>query len=418
MKKKILTMLLSVACAFVLWFYVITVVSPGSDDTFHNIPVILDGEAILTERELMITSVPVDEVTLRLEGNRSDLNKLNRSNIDVIVDLSRITSPGTYRLRFDVAYPGDVPENAFTILEQSPAEVTVMVENRKTSPVPVQIEYLGNVPEGFVADKGNATLDYSRINITGPESVVDQIAFARIQVDMEGRKESITAEEYPITLCDAEGDPVDVSLVTPNVTEVKLDLKIQQWAEVDLFVEIIAGGGASKNNSTIRLTPDKIRLAGSEAALKQLQKGIIVGQINLGTMEKDTSVTFPLDLVIPEGVTNLSGITEVKVDVSFPNLTVREFSIPRESIELLNVPEGMEAVLITERLTVRVRGTTAQVKKMTAADITVKVDFADVAVGSATVKALIAIGGKYADVGEMGTHSVYVDLHEITPEEE
>ena len=112
MKKKILTALLSLMISFGLWLYVITVVSPNSTNIFYNIPVILNGESVLTERELMITSVPSKEVTLKLEGNRSDLIKLDRSNIDIVVDLTKIYTAGTYRLRFDVGYPGDVRSDA------------------------------------------------------------------------------------------------------------------------------------------------------------------------------------------------------------------------------------------------------------------------------------------------------------------
>lgn len=416
MKKKLLTGLLALAISFALWFYVITVVSPGSDDTFYNIPVIFNGESVLTDRELIITSVPIEEVTLRLEGNRSDLSKVDRSNIDVIADLTKIYSAGTHKLRFDVSYPGDVPPDAFTILEQNPAEIVVVVENRKSSSVPVEVEYQGSVPEGFVADTENAVLDYSKITITGPESIVDQITIARVDVDLTDRKESIVGQKYPFTLCDKDGNPVDVALVTPNVTEVQLDVKIQQWKDIALFVSVIEGGGATAQNSTIDIVPRKIRVAGSEAALKQLENGIEIGEINLGKIEVDTTEIFSLAELLPEGVTNLSGTIEAQVEISFPNLMIKEFSVDENNIELINVPEDMEVELSTKTLTVKVRGPIGQVNRMTADDISVKVDFANVPAGTTTVKAEIVIADKYMDVGEMGTYSVYAELHEKTDE--
>ncbi|MBQ9168380.1 MAG: hypothetical protein IJX67_08250 [Oscillospiraceae bacterium] len=412
MKKKLLTGLLALAISFALWFYVITVVSPGSDDTFHNIPVIFDGESVLADRELIITSVQTGEVTLKLEGNRTDLSRVDRSNIDVIVDLTKIYSAGTYRLRFDVSYPGDVPADAFSILEQNPAEIIVVVENRKSNSVPVKIEYQGAVPEGFVADKENAVLDYSKITITGPESVIDQIASAKINVDLSDRKESIVGKAYPITLCDKDGNPVDVSLVTPSVTEVQLDVKIQQWEDIKLLVNVIEGGGATAQNSKIEIFPETIKVAGSEAALKQITSGIEIAEINLGALEEDTTLNVSLDALLPEGVTNLSGTTEVQVKVSFSNLMIKEFSVDMTDVELVNVPEGMEVELLTEALAVKVRGTIGQLNSMTADDISVKVDFSNVPAGTATVKAEIVIADKYADVGEMGTYSVYADLRQ------
>ena len=56
MKRKIWSALLAFVIAFGLWLYVITYVSPGSEETYYNIPVIFEGETALSERNLMITS--------------------------------------------------------------------------------------------------------------------------------------------------------------------------------------------------------------------------------------------------------------------------------------------------------------------------------------------------------------------------
>ena len=81
MKSKFWKILLSFVIAFGLWIYVITVVSPGSEKTYYDIPVILQNEATLQREGLMITAIDDDDVTLQLSGNRTDLNELNESNI-------------------------------------------------------------------------------------------------------------------------------------------------------------------------------------------------------------------------------------------------------------------------------------------------------------------------------------------------
>lgn len=414
MKKKILMALLSLVLSFALWLYVITVVSPGSDDTFYDIPVIFTGETTLTERELIITDVLTEDVTLKLEGNRSDLVLLDRSNIEVIADLSRINMAGTHRLRFDVYYPGTVSDGAFKILNQEPSEVTVVVENRKSVSVPVVIDYQKtSVPEGFVADTENATLDYSRISVTGPESVIDQVAEARIYVTLTDLKESIVVGKYPIYLCDKEGVPLsDVSLVVPSVTEVQLSVKIQQWEDINLFVSVIDGGGATQKNSKIEILPKTIRLAGSEAALKKLADGLEIGEINLGELLIDTTKSVSLEGLLPEGVTNLSGTTDAVVKISFPNLRTKELTVDEADIELVNVPEGMEAELTTKTLKIHVRGTIGQIANITPGDLRVIIDLANAPVGTAQVKAQIIIADKYTDVGELGIHTVYAEIRE------
>ena len=114
MKNKLVTGLISVAVALAIWMYVVTVVSPNSDKTYENVPVITQGEAILMDRGLMVTSTNVTTTTLHLEGSRLDLNKLNSSNIIVTLDVSRLDQVGSYNLSYSVSYPGDVASNAIT----------------------------------------------------------------------------------------------------------------------------------------------------------------------------------------------------------------------------------------------------------------------------------------------------------------
>ena len=77
MKNRFGSILLSIVIAFGLWLYVITYVSPNSEETYYNIPVVLEGESVLNERGLMCTSTSSSTVSLQLAGARSDLIKVN-----------------------------------------------------------------------------------------------------------------------------------------------------------------------------------------------------------------------------------------------------------------------------------------------------------------------------------------------------
>ena len=132
MKNKILSAALSLAIAFVLWFYVITVVSPGSEDWVYDIPVVFEGETVLTEdRGMMITSRSEDVlIDLKLSGNRTDLAKVNRGNITIKVDLSKVYDPGEHELTFNPIFPGDVPSGALTVESKYPETVKLTVEKK------------------------------------------------------------------------------------------------------------------------------------------------------------------------------------------------------------------------------------------------------------------------------------------------
>lgn len=415
MKNKILSILLSAVIAFGLWIYVITVVSPESEQTYYDIPVILQNTDVLTERGLMIVSEnPV--VTLDLKGNRTDLNLLNESNINVLSNVVNIREAGIHNLTYSIAYPGNIADNAVTVQRTSTELITVKVENRIKKRIPVEIDY-GNssVPKDFIADKENAQLDHEYIEVSGPQSVMDNIHQAIIEVDLNGQTQTLI-EEFDYTLCNEKGEPVNAAMVTTNVERVQVSVRIQRMKEINLLLSVTDGGGATEENSSILIKPQTIWVSGDDAVLEDLV-GVELGSINLAEILADRNMTFPIKL--PEGINNESGVTEAVVEIKFPELLTKTFHVT--AITAINVPEGLEAVMITEALEVRVRGPIQKVKSMKETDITVTVDFAGAQIGTATMKAEITISGKYRDVGTLDTYQVSATLQEpideTTPEE-
>ena len=407
MKSKFTSILLSIVIAFGLWMYVITSVSPGSEETYYNIPVVMDGETMLAERNLMITGMSGDSATLVLSGNRSDLYKVNRENITLKANLGTILEEGTHSIAYSIAYPGDVAQNAFEVLSQSPKYIYVTVEKRTTKEVPVEVKWIGSTPEGFMSDRENRVLDYADITISGPASVADMIEKAVIEVDLTEQRESIS-QSYRYSLCDGEGNPVDAQKITTNVEEVHLDVKIQRVKEVQLQVDVIYGGGADEDHARIQLSTETIRLSGGEAVLEELGDTIVLGRINLAEITRTQTLTFLINL--PEGVTNLTGVTEVNADVIFQGLSTREFTI--EKIKMINIPEGMEAELITEKLQIIVRGPTGEVVNLTDGDISVTVDLSGAEADTSTFKATVLFDGEFPSVGALGTYTVSVTVRE------
>lgn len=402
MKNKLPSILIAFGIAVALWLYVVTVVSPNSDKHYHNIPVTIQSEVILQERGFMITTTELPTVSLHLEGNRTDLNKLNSSNITVSADVSRIGEPGTHTLPLTPVFPGDVPNNAITVLSRDPGSITITVEQRITKEVPVAIQYVGTLSEDYMADKENKELDYQNITISGPKSAIDQITMARIDVDMTNRTESIS-EAFRFILCDAAGEPVDAALVTANTDAVTLTLKILQVKEIDLVVTVVNGGGANDKTSEITISPSSIRVSGSTSLLEGLDK-LELATLNLAEISGDQTLTFPIKL--PEGVTNETGLQEATVEIRFPELSTKVLTVTK--INAINIPQGLTADLITQRLEIQVRGPKSKVQKIAASDISVTVDLSNEQVGTATVRADIAISAE--GVGAVGIYDVTATL--------
>ena len=399
-RSKILSALLSVFIAFGLWFYVITVNTPNFKDTVYDIPVTFVAEAALNEKGFILADQPDMTVDLTLSGDRSDVIKCDKSNITIKVDLSKVYEEGTHELEYSISYPADVARTAITEESKDPGTITVTVAKWSRKEVPVTVICQGTVPSGFIADTENVVKDYAMVVIQGPSEVVDQISEARIYVDLNDQKESIS-QSFRYTLVDDAGEAVDAQRIETNVEEVHLDVKIQCVKEVNLVINLVEGGGASVSSSVLAYEPRTIKVSGSEQALEDLNE-IVLGSINLADYLETTEFTFQIPEL--EGVTNLSGLTEVTAKLSFPSLIIKEFTI--EEFIISGLPEGMKAELITAKLPVKIRGLYGDMSRLEAEDITATVDFTGAQIGTSTFKVTLSFPEGFIQLGAVGSNVV------------
>jgi YbbR domain-containing protein len=326
--------------------------------------------------------------------------------------LARVYDPGEHELTYDIIFPGDVPVGALTTELKTPEAIKLTVEKRVRKPVDVRVNFTGSAAENFMADTENRVLDFPTVRVSGPSSVVDLIDHARIDVDLTDRVESIS-ENFRYTLCDADGKPVDVEMVTTDVGEIHLDVKIIRIKQIPLTMELNYGGGALEDTVEVAIEPANITVSGSEALLEDLNV-IQLGALDLFVLEEDVEATYAIS--VPEGITNLSERTEAKVTVKFKNLAIKEIEV--NQINMVGVPEGMEAELLNQVLKLRLRGPAVVMERLAPENVIVTVDFSGKELGSFTIKPSITIQGtEFAKVGAVGTYSVSATLREATPEE-
>lgn len=398
MKRKIIYGLLAVLVSFGLWMYVVTVVNPEWEDTFYNIPVVLENEEILQERGLMLVSEEDPKVTLRLSGNRADMINLNASNITIRADLSRIYSAGEQTLGYSIIYPDGVPGNAFEIINQSPQQITLSIVERKSKAVDVVLK-ISEADEGYKALEEEALLDYEKITIVGPADVIDQIVTAEIAIDLSGQTETIS-QQFDYVLRDANGNAIDNKWVKATPQKIHCTLKIQKVQDVEISMEILDGAGLEKGDYTVtyynqetgEIIQNPIAISGSETQLAAAQSDGLLRdnklffdtQIDLALMAGVQTadgleiVVSDLDigqLLTPYELINQSEINVVKVVVKIPDLTKKTFRIT--NIETINVPAGLQVELKTKALDVTMRGPDYQLQYIKEADIKVQVDFSD-----------------------------------------
>lgn len=404
MKRKIITAVISLAVAFALWNYVVSVVGPEYEDTFRDVAVSVDGESMLEQRGLMLISDKTPTVTLRLSGNRSDLNKLNASNIKVAVDLSRIYDPGVKTLTPSISFPGNVASGAITVQSRNPSFVTLEIVRRHTKEIPVEIQYVGEgLSEEYV--KGKADLSLEKLHIAGPEEEVGSVAKAIIQVELNSNTKTEITGAFDYILSDANDNPVKTKhtkVTTEDAEQITLSLPIERVVELPLVLEIIEGGGATGEH--VKISPETIMVSGREELLTNLTE-ISLGKLDLSTMTESADLVY--EITLPEGLTNRT-IPTATVKVSFENLMTKTITV--SNFKVINVPKGMQATISAHELNVTVRGEKVMLNALTAEEITVQVDCTGREAGKHLVDAQIVVANANGKVGAIGSYPVIITI--------
>ena len=106
--SKFLYIILSVIISISLWYYVTTVEGVTDTDTVNGLPVFFEGEDVLLERGLMITS-EANSVNMKFQATASNLAKLKAEGaitLSLDVSVPRARYPRGYRAQ-DPCRPGE-----------------------------------------------------------------------------------------------------------------------------------------------------------------------------------------------------------------------------------------------------------------------------------------------------------------------
>lgn len=405
--SKVFYMILAVMCSIGLWLYIDIIEAPQSTTTVYNIPVTFIGEDRLEEDGLMIISGKNTTVNLQLEGSRTAVSQVNRNNITITVQAyAQINSEGHYSLLYDVDFPSSVASQ-LRIVSRSIDAIDVDVVQMTSKTLEIQGKFVGTAAEGARISDTDFEFEQNEVTVSGERSLVEQVDHALVTLDVDDLS-STWSGELPIVLVDADGNEVDMTNLTCDITEVYTIFPVQTVKEVPLTVSFTSGAGATSENATATIDPETVTISGTPERLDQIES------INLGSIDLSqivTSEVVNMTIPVPEGVSIISGITSAKVTVSMSGLDTR--IVQTSDIELINTPEWISNVdLVTQALEVRIRGASDTMKLVQDQDVYVIVDLSTLDEGAEGTRTLVATVGVrgFADVGAVGEYQVVVNI--------
>lgn len=340
---------ISLVAALAIWLYMTATQEEEIDVTLSGVQVVFAGEEDLqATRGLVITDVSTRTVDVTVRGTRLNIGSLAASDVQAVIDVSRFNSTSNSTQSYNLVYPDGVDASAVRVVRSSPSTISFQVTRMDDKIVPVDAAFTGSVAEGYML--GDIEYEPRSITVSGPQSVLETIDRVYVEVELMDLDATRTVEA-PFTLRDADGNEIAKDGLEFDFDTVTVTIPISKVKDVPIYVNLIEGAGATRENTSIRLSESSITIAGDAATVDGINR-IEVGPVDLTSFELTYEGT--LDVVLPNGVENISGIEEVDVSLEVTGLAVRDFTVT--NISDTGLPEGYSAELVTHSLTVRIRG--------------------------------------------------------------
>ena len=401
--KNLALKIVSLLFAMLIWGYVMVEVNPKRVKTITDVPISFSGESSLHDRGLAVRGDRDDilrNVTVRVKVQLTDYTGLDASDISASVSLRPVNKADTYKLKIDATSSLGTVENV------SPSEITIEVDELATMLVPIDVEYSGELPEGYW--KSEPTLASQSIKVSGPRDDVSTISKAICTIDLEDRITSYN-EAILLKYVDKNGDEIDTALFLDTLPSVVVKMDVMRIVELPInAADAVLGADALPANYEVYdvvATPPTVRVVGSENALSGLT-GIKIENIDVSG--STSSVQQNVVITAPEGTTLLDD----------PNITVyvgiRE---KQDSAQFKGVPietkglgKKLTAELSATECDVSITGRTSLMKLLQRKDVSVYVDLTGLAAGTYKITPMVSLASK-----EMQTDLRWtVSLPEVT----
>ena len=408
-ESKGLYVAISILLAIAFWLYVRAENDIPVQNVVRGIPIQIMSEDVLEARGLMVSEVNPDTINITFEGSSSVVPRLNRNNVTVTVDVSRITSEGEHDLTYTVNMPTNLNTTGGSGITRTSdvTSITVTVVPLYTREIPIEGTFVGDVAEGYQA--GELEITPETVIISGEESAVNQVARAVVEVGGDSLTSTYTGE-LPITLLDRDGQVIENDQISLSVDTALVILPVEVVKEVPLTVNLIPGGGISQDDIDryvqVDVQPESITIAGAAEDIEPVSE-ISLGDIDLSQII--TTGTFEMPIELANELTNISGVTRATVTVTIQGLETRTISV--SNFELRNVSEGFHAEMVTESIDIQIRGPGDSLDQISPSQILVVGDLTDIisATGRYTVPARVYLNGP-SDVGVVGEYNVTVQV--------
>lgn len=374
------TLLWALFLSIAVWTAAVTTSDPDEQRTYDTpVPIEIYGQ----DPGMVIVGEIPREVEVILRAPRSVWARLDgkENPIRAAVDLSGL-SAGEHLVRVQV----QVSETPSRVVSASPLSFTIKLESLATRVFPISLTLNGQPAIGYQA--GEPFMAPQEVLVSGAESLVAEVARAKIIVNLTGTREGVK-QELEVQLTNANNQVLQGLSINPRSVLVSIPVS-QQGGYRDVAVKVVVQGQVANGYllTDLSVFPPIVTVYSDDPELVNALPGI-VETLPLELQQASEDISTRLALALPQGI-SVVGDQSVQVDVGISPIQ-SNLTLSNIKVEVVGLTEGLVAVISPLEVDVILSGPAPLLDTLKIQDIRVIVDVTELTPGTYQLKPRVEI---------------------------
>jgi YbbR domain-containing protein len=345
-----------------------SLVASQSTRTLSDIVIPID--AVPPPDTFLLTSIdPVTEIRYFAPSGTRPLS----SDFEASIDLSGI-QPGSGPQRVTVRVVSI--DDRITVVGVQPSAVTVELDRLGSKTIEVLVDH-EQAPEGL--ELGEITVTPSRVEVAGPESVIERVVTARASVIIQPSGIDVD-QDITLVAVDELGEAVGQVAVEPRAAHVTIPVFSDRETRTLPINPVISGDPAAGFEvASVTVDPLTVLVEGDADQLAELVR-VDTALIPLAGVSSDLTIT--VELALPIGVLAV-GDDPIDITVTLrPVTSTRTFSA---GFRLIGAGRGLSYSVDADRLLVTIGGSVADLDRLSGSALVADLDVSGLQPGTEDV---------------------------------
>ncbi|MCH5252473.1 MAG: hypothetical protein J1F22_05815 [Lachnospiraceae bacterium] len=367
--------IISIIAAFLFWLVIINITDPTTSMTFHDIPVEVLNENVITSANQVYEIEDGDKVEVTVRGKRSFVERLTEDDFTATADLSQLSKVNAVNIHVKL----NKTSKSNVEVDWGNAVMKVKLEKRVTRKFKVEVAHQGELSENYVL--GEMVARPNIVEVSCGESKFKKIDHVGVMVMLNGESGDFESEYSPI-LYDEDGDALDGTNVTFSNNRIQVSTKVLATKLVPIHVDTTGAPAEGYRLIQTDYKPESIRVSGSNEALEE-DISIRI-PIDVSGAKKDVEREIVLSEYLPANLTVVDDIETVSVRCEIERNGRRTFTLTATDIAVKNLPTNctMEFEDANTRHSVTLLGEEENLAEMSLSDLGAYVDLSGLGAGT------------------------------------